>query len=412
MRAGARDYIMKGNLARLGPPSPASCTRRRRGASGRRLEEQLRQAQKMEAIGRLAGGVAHDFNNLLTVIRGCTEFLLDQLPADDPGRREAGHDPRGRASARPRSPGSCWPSAAARSSRPRVLDLNVVVARDGAMLRRLIGERHRRCGLVLDPTLGPVKADPGQLEQVIMNLVVNARDAMPDGGQLTIETANVELDEAYCRARVGSRPGPHVMLAVSDTGVGHGCRDAGASLRALLHHQGRRQGHGARAGHRLRHRQAERRPISSLQRPGQGTSVKIYLPRAAAPMEAYGHTSRSSRDRSTGTETILLVEDEETVRPWRARSCAATATRCWRRHDGDSAPTLGRARGHPPGRDRCGHAAHGRARDIRRMAPRRPASRCCSSPATRTTRSRLRRLGAVPGEAVHGPGPSARCARC
>ena len=182
------------------------------------LEAQLQQAAKIEAVGRLAGGVAHDFNNLLTVINGYSELLREKLASDtrsstylkeiyDAGQRAA----------------SLTRQLLAFSRRqvlaPQVLDLNVVVSNLEKMLRRLIGE-DIRLHTLLDPSLRRVKADPGQIEQVIMNLAVNARDAMPTGGNLTLETRNVELDEAYARSHPTVKPGPHVMLAVSDTGVG------------------------------------------------------------------------------------------------------------------------------------------------------------------------------------------------
>src|SRR5436189_1140204 len=184
----------------------------------RHLEEQFRQSQKMEAVGQLAGGIAHDFNNLLTAILGNTQLLLRDLPAGDAKRGDV--EEIRRASERA---ASLTRQLLAHSRRqmlqPEVLNLNGVVAEMDKMLRRLIGE-HIALVTVLAPDLGHVRADPNQLEQVIVNLAVNARDAMAQGGTLTIETANVDLDATYAQTHLGSVPGPYTMLAVTDTGVG------------------------------------------------------------------------------------------------------------------------------------------------------------------------------------------------
>ncbi|MGH7673512.1 MAG: ATP-binding protein, partial [Gemmatimonadales bacterium] len=182
------------------------------------LEDEVRQLQKMDAVGRLAGGVAHDFNNLLMVVRGRSELLLHHIGRENPMRRhlELIQQTAERAVALTQQ---LLTFSRKQVVQPRVIDLNAVVAGVEQMLRRLIGE-HLEMVLVVGSGLGRVRADSSQLEQVIMNLVVNARDAMPEGGRLTLETANVELDEAFVRAHMGARAGSYVMLAVSDTGVG------------------------------------------------------------------------------------------------------------------------------------------------------------------------------------------------
>ena len=183
-----------------------------------RLEQQLLQAQKMEAVGRLAGGVAHDFNNLLGVITGYGDDRARATGRRGSAQGEGGADPQGGRAGR-------GPDAPAPRLRPKagpptqVLDLNAVVADMEKMLRRLIGE-DVELTTRLEPHLGSVRADPGQIEQVLMNLAVNARDAMPDGGRITIETRNADLDADYAAAHPPTRPGPYVMLAVTDTGSG------------------------------------------------------------------------------------------------------------------------------------------------------------------------------------------------
>ncbi len=233
--------------------------------SQRQLEEQFRQAQKMESVGRLAGGIAHDFNNLLTVINGTAELAALDLPRDAALRadlvqiRQAGD----RAAALTRQ---LLAVSRQQILKPAVIDLTAIVRGMQSMLRRLIGE-HVALAFVLPESLGHVKADPSQIEQVILNLAVNAQDAMPDGGTLTVETGSAYLDAERRHAATWRRGrGRTLMLAVSDTGVGMDDADAGAHLRAVLHHQGDRQGHRARPVYRVRHRAAERRRPLRLQR--------------------------------------------------------------------------------------------------------------------------------------------------
>ena len=224
----------------------------------RRTSEQLHQSLKMEAVGRLAGGVAHDFNNLLTVIIGYGEMLL--LAAQRQGA--------------PSCEAQQILYAAQRASeltrqlltfsrqqivQPSFVNLNSVVSEMEVMLRRLIGE-DILVRTVLDPALLPVRIDRGQMEQVIVNLAVNARDAMPGGGHLIIETANVDLDQPYIRDHLTAEPGRYVMLVVSDTGQGMDRETHVPHLRALLHHQRPGPGHRSGPQHRVRNRQTRRRP--------------------------------------------------------------------------------------------------------------------------------------------------------
>ena len=229
----------------------------------RALEAQYQQAQKMEAIGQLAGGVAHDFNNLLTVILGNCELLLDDLDPDD--RRQADLAEIQKAGM---SAAALTRQLLAFSRKeiiePTLLDLNVVLADMRAMLRRLIRE-DVEIVLSLRPELAPVKADRGQIEQIVLNLAVNARDAMPKGGTLTIEIANVELDDRLREDAPGRDSGALRGAHGDRYGSRHDAGGAGSPVRALLHHQGGRQRHGARPGDGSRHRDAERREHQRLE---------------------------------------------------------------------------------------------------------------------------------------------------
>ena len=275
----------------------------------RHLEEQFRQAQKMEAVGQLAGGIAHDFNNLLTAILGNTQLLLRDLPPGDAKRGDV--EEIRKASERAASLTRQLLAYSRRQMlQPEVLDLNGVVAEMDKMLRRLIGE-HIALVTVLAPDLGRVRADPNQIEQVLVNLAVNARDAMADGGDLTIETANVDLDEAFAQAHLGSVPGPYALLAVSDTGVG-----MDATVRAHLFEPfftTKEVGKGTGLGLATVYGIVKQSDgyISVYSEPGRGSSFKIYLPRIATPAASAPAPAKSGPGR--GTETILVVEDDPAV---------------------------------------------------------------------------------------------------
>src|SRR3989442_246057 len=216
LKKGAIDYVLKQRPARLVSAVKRALQEAQEKAERKQLEDQLRQVQKMEAIGQLTGGIAHDFNNMLTVIIGYSELILQKLKAEDPLRSEVEQVKEAgvRASLLTRQ---LLAFSRKQVLQPRVLDLNAVLTNMDRMLQRLIDENINLVTMP-SPGLGRVHADPGQIEQIIMNLAVNARDAMPQGGKLTIETANVELDDAYAREHVSVKPGPYVMLAVSDTG--------------------------------------------------------------------------------------------------------------------------------------------------------------------------------------------------
>ena len=277
----------------------------------KRLEEQLRQAQKMEAVGRLAGGVAHDFNNLLMVIQGHTSLLSERVQEGSPERRSVDQIQKSseRAAALTRQ---LLAFSRMQVMQPRVLDLNSVVADTGKMLRRVIGE-HIELILRYDSGLGRVKADPGQIEQVLLNLVVNARDAMPSGGKLLIETCNLSLDEAAARRISSLKPGSYVVLSVSDTGVGMDPETQSHIFEPFFttKEQGKGTGLGLATVYGIVQQSGGH--ITVYSQPGQGATFRLYFPRVEEPADR-GSGIRPRPKIPKGSETILLVEDETEVR--------------------------------------------------------------------------------------------------
>jgi len=275
------------------------------------LEEQLRQSQKMEAIGRLAGGIAHDFNNLLTVIKGYGQLSLLELKEGDPlrGNLEEIQKSSERAADLTRQ---LLAFSRRQVMEMKVLDLNTILQNLDKMLRRVIGEDIELVTL-LTGGLGRVKIDPGQIEQVVMNLAVNARDAMPSGGKLTIETANVELDEHYARNHIDVEPGRYVMLSVSDTGVGitPEVRDRIFEPFFTTKEKGKGTGLGLSTVYGIVKQSGGN--IWVYSEPGHGTTFKIYLPRVDEPLEEL-REKIMREELPHGSETILVVEDEEKVR--------------------------------------------------------------------------------------------------
>jgi PAS domain S-box-containing protein len=276
----------------------------------RHLEDQARLGQKMEAIGRLAGGVAHDFNNILGVIIGFGEMVLNRLPEEDPlrTRQEEVLKAAHRAAGLTRQ---LLAFGRRQVLQPKVLDLNGIVGDMDKMLRRLIGE-DLELATILDPDLGSVWADPGQIAQIVMNLAVNARDAMPGGGRLTVETKNVELDEAYVASHPPTRPGRYVMLAVSDTGSGMDAETQSHLFEPFFTTKGVGQGTGLGLPTVYGIVKQSDGYVWVYSEVGVGTTFKIYLPLLGdtAPIACEDRPSPVAG----GSETILLVEDEASLR--------------------------------------------------------------------------------------------------
>jgi PAS domain S-box-containing protein len=275
----------------------------------RALEQQLRQSQKMEAVGRLAGGIAHDFNNLLMVISGYCEFLQQKL-GPDPSLRGCAQEIANAADRATSLTRQLLAFSRKQMLTPKVLDLNAVVSENLKMLPRLIGEDIELATLPAEG-LGKVKADPGQIEQVVMNLVVNARDAMPSGGKLTIETANVTLDEAYARRHPGVAPGEYVMLAISDTGVGMDKETQSHIFEPFYTTKGQK---GTGLGLSMVYGIVKQSGgyIWVYSELGQGTTFKVYLPRVEEAEEK--PVLQPAAGPPLGHETILVVEDEPQLR--------------------------------------------------------------------------------------------------
>ena len=277
----------------------------------RSLEQQFRQAQKMEAVGQLAGGIAHDFNNFLSAILGYSEIVLDAMAPDDPQCKRLEHIQKAgrRAAALVRQ---LLAFSRKQVLALRVMNLNVILQDMDQLLCHLIGEniqlqRHA------DPSLGQVKVDPGQIEQVIMNLAVNARDAMPQGGQLTLEAANVTLDEEYCRGHVAGAPGEYVVLTISDTGTGMDKATQEHIFEPFYTTKGPGKGTGLGLSTAYGIVKQSGGCIWVYSEPGKGTTFKIYLPRVdEKPQPLLIATPPCEETR--GTETILVVEDDEQLR--------------------------------------------------------------------------------------------------
>ena len=285
--------------------------RKRAEESLRKTEEQLRQSQKMEAVGKLAGGIAHDFNNLLTVIRGYSEVLLTDLDEIDPFRQDI-LEIKNAADRAATLTFQLLAFSRKQILQPKILNINSLVSNMDKMLRRLIGEDIDLVTL-LAGDLGTVKVDPGQIEQVILNLAINARDVMPKGGKLTIETANVELDENYAGKHISVKPGRYILLAVSDTGVGMSQEVKERAFEPFFTTKEKGKGTGLGLSTVYGIMKQSDGYIWIYSEPGKGTTIKLHLPITQETSEPPLGGEKSMKSPS-GSETILLVEDEEMVR--------------------------------------------------------------------------------------------------
>jgi nitrogen-specific signal transduction histidine kinase/ActR/RegA family two-component response regulator len=284
----------------------------------RSIESQLLQAQKLEAVGRLAGGIAHDFNNLLTVISGTTSLARRRLSPNSPLSGELAdiEEAAERAAALTRQ---LLAFSRRQSLNPAVLEINEVIARLDGLLRRTLGE-DLELRMILSPDTGRVRADPGQLEQVLLNLAVNARDAMPDGGTLTIESAALTIEGDYASTHLGIEPGPYAMLSVSDTGVGMDALTCARVFEPFFTTKEVDKGTGLGLSTVYGIVKQSGGSIFVYSEPGHGATFKIYLPRVAEPA-----TDRPPRPVTPAPpdarrrEVILLAEDAADVRRFTAR---------------------------------------------------------------------------------------------
>ena len=310
MKLGATDYLLKDRLTRLGPAVRRGLQEVAERAERRRLEAQFIEAQKMEVIGHLAGGVAHDFNNILAIIMGYSDLMIQKI---EPGNEFKSYLETIRSSCE-RAAGltrQLLIFSRKQTVQLVVLDINEVIKDLDKMLKRLVDE-NIELTILPGAQLGRVKADSGYVGQVLMNLAVNARDAMPNGGKLTIATSNVALDENYTHTHTGAIPGDYVMISVSDTGTGMTEEVKARMFEAFFTTKPKGKGTGLGLATCQTIMQQSGGHIAVQSELGQGTTFKIYFPRVDQPMDVVARARTGPTPR--GTETLLVVEDEPTLR--------------------------------------------------------------------------------------------------
>ena len=311
LKSGAMDYVLKERLAKLAPAVRRAMLEVDARVERQRLETQLIEAQKMEVIGQLAGGVAHDFNNILAVIMGYTDWIAEDLGPDSP-LREYTEEIRHASERAVGLTRQLLVFSRKQTVQPVVLDLNDAVTDLEKMLRRLIDE-NIDMAMVLGTQIGCVKADPGYVGQVLMNLVVNARDAMPNGGTVTIATENVTLDGHQAGAHAGVAPGDYVMLSVSDTGTGMTDDVKARLFEAFFTTKPKGKGTGLGLATCQTIVQQSGGHVGVDSELGRGTTFRIYLPRVEQPVDTAPKPIQTAPP-ARGTETLLVVEDDPAVR--------------------------------------------------------------------------------------------------
>jgi two-component system, cell cycle sensor histidine kinase and response regulator CckA len=311
LKRGATDYVLKERLSRLVPAVIRARKEAEERSQRRRLEAQFIEAQKMEVIGQLAGGVAHDFNNIIAIIMGYSDLMMLKLGPNDAlkGNLEAIRMAAERAAGLTRQ---LLVFSRKQTVQPVVLDLSEVVSGMEKMLQRLIDE-NIELTFTLGAETGRIKADPGYVGQVLMNLVVNARDAMPHGGKLSVATGNVTLDEHYARLHAGVTPGNYVIFSVSDTGTGMSDEVQARLFEAFFttKPKGKGTGLGLVTCQTIVQQSGGHMDVAS--EVGKGTTFQVYFPRVDLPLDAAAG-STSTKPLPRGTETLLVVEDEPAVR--------------------------------------------------------------------------------------------------
>ncbi|HEV3273210.1 MAG TPA: response regulator [Candidatus Methylacidiphilales bacterium] len=313
MQQGAADYLLKDRTARLGPAVRRALKEVEERSERKRLEAQFIEAQKMEVVGQLAGGVAHDFNNVLAVIMGYGDLIVQDLGAEHPLQKYV-EEIRLAAKRAAGLTQQLLIFSRKQTVQAVALDLNEVVEGMDKMLRRLIDENVEMT-MVCGERIAEIKADSGYVWQVLMNLVVNARDAMPNGGKLTIATSAVTLDETYARAHPGTAPGEYAMLSVADTGVGMSEEVKARLFEAFFTTKPKGKGTGLGLVTCQTIVRQSGGYIECTSEPGQGTTFKVYFPQIGQPDRAVTKSlPKTMEPPRRGTETLLVVEDEPSLR--------------------------------------------------------------------------------------------------